>query len=50
MSIIGTLLYCGVGYGIDEMIHHLDEAKKAGVTTVFTSLQLPVYIVRRKRI
>lgn len=37
----GTSLYCGIGYGIEEMKAHLEQAAGLGINAVFTSLQLP---------
>jgi hypothetical protein len=37
----GTALYCGIGYGLDEMEKHLKMAASVGINAVFTSIQLP---------
>ena len=37
----GTALYCGIGNDISQMKKHIEEAAKAGINSLFTSLQLP---------
>ena len=38
---LGVSVYCGIGSSIEEICAYLKEAASYGVTTVFTSLQLP---------
>lgn len=37
----GTSVYCGMDVDIETIIKHLDDAQKAGINAIFTSLQLP---------